>query len=455
MTDDALPWHLSGFGDEIDPDPRVQVAVLQALGARHLEVRSAWGTNVADFSPGQAKGLRSILDAADHGRQRRRLSPGQGRHLRRRPARSTACAARPRPRTRSAPATCGSSRSTAPQGVPAEAIRDDVLSALAALADVARSEDLVLLHENEKEIYGDTPERVLDLARNVASPALRLAWDAANFVQVGVRPHTAAWADLAPYVEYLQVKDAVLATGQTCPAGDGDGEIEATVTALAAAGYRGFASLEPHLTEAGRDGRVLRPGRVRRRRPRLRPHHRSSRSPAPMSTPATPPPAASNAARCVSPSSAAASSAACMPSVAAANPDLDVVAVVDPHGERAADVAAILTGAGRAAPAAYPDLGAALAAGGVDVVAVCTPSGDHAALAVQALEAGAHVVVEKPLDVAVRRGPAPARRPRRRARTRWSPSSASTGTTRRRSRSTGAGGGPVRPRHVGRRSVDW
>ena len=34
-------WTLSGFGDEIDPDPVVQAAVLLALGARHVEVRGA------------------------------------------------------------------------------------------------------------------------------------------------------------------------------------------------------------------------------------------------------------------------------------------------------------------------------------------------------------------------------------------------------------------------------
>lgn len=38
---------------------------------------------------------------------------------------------------------------------------------------------------------------------------------------------------------------------------------------------------------------------------------------------------------------------------------------------------------------------------GVDVVAVCTPSGTHAALALTALEAGRHVVVEKPLALEV------------------------------------------------------
>ena len=28
-----LTWTMSGFGDEIDPDPVIQLAVLQALGA--------------------------------------------------------------------------------------------------------------------------------------------------------------------------------------------------------------------------------------------------------------------------------------------------------------------------------------------------------------------------------------------------------------------------------------
>lgn len=46
----TVSWTLSGFGDEIDPDPVVQAAVLQALGASHIEVRSAWGVNIVDLS---------------------------------------------------------------------------------------------------------------------------------------------------------------------------------------------------------------------------------------------------------------------------------------------------------------------------------------------------------------------------------------------------------------------
>ncbi|HEY1485491.1 MAG TPA: TIM barrel protein, partial [Micromonosporaceae bacterium] len=132
-------------------------------------------------------------------------------------------------------------------GVAVESIRDDVLARMASFADLAARNDIVLVHENEKDIYGDVPLRVLDLVESVASDALRLAWDNANFVQVGVRPFTDGYAMLRPYLEYLQVKDAVAGTGDVVAAGEGDGELLETVTALRDDGYAGFASLEPHL----------------------------------------------------------------------------------------------------------------------------------------------------------------------------------------------------------------
>ena len=77
-----------------------------------------------------------------------------------------------------------------------------------------------------------------------------MAWDNANFVQVGVKPYTEGYAMLRPYLEYLQVKDAIATTGEVVPSGEGDGELDATITALKADGYTGFASLEPHLASA-------------------------------------------------------------------------------------------------------------------------------------------------------------------------------------------------------------
>jgi sugar phosphate isomerase/epimerase len=134
-----------------------------------------------------------------------------------------------------------------PDGVPVEAVRDDVLRHLRALADLAEREGVVLVHENEKDIYGDVPQRCLDIVESVGSPALRVAWDNANFVQVGVKPFSDGYALLRPYLEYLQVKDALSADGRVVPAGEGDGELRETLTALRDDGYAGFASLEPHL----------------------------------------------------------------------------------------------------------------------------------------------------------------------------------------------------------------
>jgi len=122
------------------------------------------------------------------------------------------------------------------------------------LTQIAEERGLVLAHENEKEIYGDVPDRCADLVTAVGSPALRATFDPANFVQCGVRPFSDAYARLRPHLVYLQVKDALAATGEVVPAGQGDGELRETLAALRDSGFAGFMSLEPHLAQAGRFG---------------------------------------------------------------------------------------------------------------------------------------------------------------------------------------------------------
>ncbi len=78
----------------------------------------------------------------------------------------------------------------------------------------------------------------------------------------------------------------------------------------------------------------------------------------------------------------------------------DLVAIADAVPERAEALAA------RAAewgghPRATSDVAALLASDEIDAVCVCVPSGLHADVAVAALEAGKHVVVEKPIEVSL------------------------------------------------------
>jgi len=74
----------------------------------------------------------------------------------------------------------------------------------------------------------------------------------------------------------------------------------------------------------------------------------------------------------------------------AATPGVDVVAVADPRAAKSERLA------GTVAARACADLDEVLDVG-VDVVSVCTPPRSHADLAVRAIEAGRHVLCEKPV----------------------------------------------------------
>jgi len=255
---------LSGFADEISPEPGVQLETLAAESIRYLELRSAWSANVVSLTDAELASFRwEIEDAGVRvsaiGSPIGKIGIGAplGPELE---------------RMRRIADIAGMFGTTIvrvfsffiPAGEPPERYRQAVIDRMGALAQIAAERGIVLAHENEKEIYGDIPERCADLIASVGSPALRATFDAANFVQCGVRPHTDGYELLRPHLVYLQVKDALAATGQVVPAGRGDGEVRETLAALAASGFSGYASLEPHLAAAGRYGGFSGPQEFRR-----------------------------------------------------------------------------------------------------------------------------------------------------------------------------------------------
>lgn len=247
-------WTLSGFIDEIAPDFTEQCRFAAELGLTFAELRSAWGTNILDLGPDRLTVMQETL--AEHGIRVSSIGSPIGKifidedfapHLdRMRHAAEVA-------HRFDAPYIRIFSFFLRP-GTRPDDHRDEVIDRMRALARVAEEADVVLLHENEKGIYGDVPGRCLDVVRSVGSPHLRLAWDPANFVQVGVRPFTDAYAPLRPHVAYIQIKDAVAADGRVVAAGEGDGEVARTMRALHHDGFDGFLSLEPHLSAATAGG---------------------------------------------------------------------------------------------------------------------------------------------------------------------------------------------------------
>lgn len=244
---------LSAFGDEIDDDLEKQLTVLVSEDVHHLELRGAWGRNVLDLDDAQLKRVAESLRAHDCalsaiGSPIGKSDIGQPREFEWERLDRAIHAAQ----------ALGTKLIRVfsfyiPKGE-AAAYRNEVLERMALLAERADRAGMALVHENERAIYGDLPERCRDILVKVNSPALRAAFDPANFVVDKVKPMIDAWPLLSEFTTHVHVKDARLADGSICPAGEGDGDWPALLKALAEGNYRGFLTLEPHLKLAGPHG---------------------------------------------------------------------------------------------------------------------------------------------------------------------------------------------------------
>lgn len=118
---------------------------------------------------------------------------------------------------------------------------EKVFDALSDMVSIAREYGVELYHENEKKIYGDTVERVLDIRNNVKG--LKFIYDPANFLEVG-EDSASALDSLHSGTDYFHIKDVIAETGQIVPAGYGDGLIDRLVSRID--GDK-VLTIEPHL----------------------------------------------------------------------------------------------------------------------------------------------------------------------------------------------------------------
>ncbi len=239
---------ISGFADEIAVDMDTQIALLKELGIGWVEFRSGDGKGVADYSLEEAKDLRRKLD--ENGIRVSALGSPIGKigieedfapHL------------KLLEHLTELAGVLGTSYIRMfsffiPVGKDPADYRDEVFGRTKAMVEMAKEKGVVLLHENEKGIYGDVAQRCLDLMQNFYGEHYRCTFDFANFVQCG-QDVLAAYEMLKPYITYVHVKDAVMETGEVTPAGEGDGHVAEILRRLDGEGYKGFLSLEPHLVD--------------------------------------------------------------------------------------------------------------------------------------------------------------------------------------------------------------
>ena len=239
---------LSGFSDEIAPELDLQLAALQEWGVTHLELRAADGVNVSDFTPEKVREVKAKLEAA--GISVSSIGSPLGKigiqedfapHLDK------------LKRTLEIQKELGAPYVRMfsfyiPQDQNPADFREEVLDRLGRMVEEAKAWDSVLLHENEKDIYGDNASRCKELMDAFYGPHFQAVFDFANFVQVG-QETLPAYELLKPYVTYVHVKDAQWGTGTVVPPGQGDGHVGEILADLIGGGWKGFLSLEPHLTD--------------------------------------------------------------------------------------------------------------------------------------------------------------------------------------------------------------
>lgn len=239
---------LSGFSDEIAPEFDVQLEAIWEFGLSHIELRAADGVNVSDFTKDKVKEIKEKLDAAGIAVSSIGSPIGKiGIEDEFAPHLDKLKRTLEIQKELDAPYVRMFSFYLPKDRDPGD-FRDQVLDRVGRMVEEAKAWDSVLLHENEKGIYGDNAPRCKDLMDAFYGPNFRGVFDFANFVEVG-QETLPAYELMKPYVEYVHIKDALKKEKKVVPVGYGDGHVKEILGDLIGGGWKGFLSLEPHLTD--------------------------------------------------------------------------------------------------------------------------------------------------------------------------------------------------------------
>jgi len=238
-------FELAAFTDEYSPNFDEQLVGMEKNGVRCMEMRGVDGVNVASLTPQKAAECKKKLDAK--GFRVSSIGSPLGKislcdpiepHLEQ--LRSVIETAH----------TLGCDRIRVfsfyiPEGKKPEDCRGEVMERLGAMLGIAESTGVILCHENEKGIYGDTALRCLDIQKQFDSK-IKLVFDHANFICCDDEPYPYAFDMLRDYIFYMHIKDAT-ADKHMAPAGHGIGRFAETFAELNKYDRHFILTVEPHL----------------------------------------------------------------------------------------------------------------------------------------------------------------------------------------------------------------
>lgn len=247
---------LSAFADEVADDLGEQVGFLVSEGIGYIELRFVNGKNVMDLGGDELKEAKKLLEDNGIGVSAIGSPIGKVRidepfdgHLEKfKHAVELAQFFETR--------MIRMFSYYPPEGEKIEDYRKQVIVRMLAKVEAIGDADVVMVHENETGIYGYSAENCVDLMKAVDSPKLRLAYDPANFVwgQEITDNVSSCWGMMKPYVAHVHIKDWRVGETTASMPGEGDGQIRELMIELAAMGYDGFMTMEPHLSKGEQFG---------------------------------------------------------------------------------------------------------------------------------------------------------------------------------------------------------
>lgn len=239
---------ISGFADEISPSLDKQIEVIKKLGISHIEMRGVNGKGLVEYPLDEVKKIKEKLD--ENGISLSAVGSPIGKiqitdafeehfELFKHTVEIAKIMETPYIRMFSF---------FMPEGEEPEKYKEEVFRRLGMFVDYAKQQDVILLHENEKEIYGDVAVRCKEILDEFVCDNFHAVFDFANFVQCK-QDTKEAYEMLKPYISYIHIKDAMWESGKVVPAGYGDGNVKEILADLIKNGYEGVLSLEPHLAD--------------------------------------------------------------------------------------------------------------------------------------------------------------------------------------------------------------
>lgn len=235
---------LSAFADEYADSLIEQCEALNKFGIEYIELRGVNGKNISVLTESEVKETKKILD--DYGIEVSSIGSPLGKIDIKGDLNTHFETAK---RVYETANIFGANNvrmfSFYSKETPFDKCKSEVYAGLEKLVDLSDDTGLTLCHENEALIYGESPEKCLEIAEYFGG-RIKCVFDMGNFVLDGYEPMS-AYKLLSDYIEYFHIKDA-LYVGAIVPAGKGEAKIKEILDDYKENCRKDtFITLEPHL----------------------------------------------------------------------------------------------------------------------------------------------------------------------------------------------------------------